>query len=171
SFVDDPTRILRAVRYEKRFHFRIEPRTLSALKMACQEDAFVSITPVRYFNDFKRILQEADPVPPLRRLRFVDGLRYFTFGALEEKLLDKIVKSQCTTSDFHKEGCEDWIPRLAGLLALLDQRRAEELLTLFNVSRHERQNIMQFLHFLHVPDMLVRLRQKSAKTSLGKRSL
>lgn len=31
SFVDDPTRILRAVRFEQRFHFRIEERTLQLI--------------------------------------------------------------------------------------------------------------------------------------------
>jgi tRNA nucleotidyltransferase (CCA-adding enzyme) len=34
SFVDDPTRILRAVRFEKRFDFKIEERTLELLKAA-----------------------------------------------------------------------------------------------------------------------------------------
>ncbi len=34
SFVDDPTRILRAVRFEKKFNFQIEPRTLELLKGA-----------------------------------------------------------------------------------------------------------------------------------------
>jgi tRNA nucleotidyltransferase (CCA-adding enzyme) len=34
SFVDDPTRILRAVRFEQRFDFRIGPRTLELLKNA-----------------------------------------------------------------------------------------------------------------------------------------
>ncbi len=31
SFVDDPTRILRAIRFEQRFHFRIEERTLQLI--------------------------------------------------------------------------------------------------------------------------------------------
>ncbi len=34
SFVDDPTRMLRAVRFEKRFHFDIEKRTLELLREA-----------------------------------------------------------------------------------------------------------------------------------------
>ncbi len=34
SFVDDPTRILRAIRFEQRFNFRIEQRTLDLLKEA-----------------------------------------------------------------------------------------------------------------------------------------
>lgn len=34
SFVDDPTRILRAVRLEQRLKFHIEPRTLELIKDA-----------------------------------------------------------------------------------------------------------------------------------------
>jgi len=34
SFVDDPTRMLRAVRFEQRFGFQIEPRTLELLREA-----------------------------------------------------------------------------------------------------------------------------------------
>ena len=34
SFVDDPTRLIRAVRFEKRFNFTIEPRTLQLMKEA-----------------------------------------------------------------------------------------------------------------------------------------
>jgi len=63
SFIDDPTRILRAVRYEKRFGFKCEPRTLSALKEAIEENSFRFISGVRYFNEFRRILQEEDPKP------------------------------------------------------------------------------------------------------------
>ena len=34
SFLDDPTRILRAVRFEQRYNFKIEPSTLALLKQA-----------------------------------------------------------------------------------------------------------------------------------------
>ncbi|HWQ84748.1 MAG TPA: hypothetical protein VN363_09285, partial [Anaerolineales bacterium] len=34
SFIDDPTRLLRAVRFEQRFGFQIEPRTLELMKQA-----------------------------------------------------------------------------------------------------------------------------------------
>ena len=34
SFVDDPTRMLRAVRFEQRFGFQIEPRTLELIDEA-----------------------------------------------------------------------------------------------------------------------------------------
>jgi tRNA nucleotidyltransferase (CCA-adding enzyme) len=51
SFVDDPTRMLRAVRFEQRFGFKIEERTLELLKEAITLIARVSGDRVRHELD------------------------------------------------------------------------------------------------------------------------
>ncbi len=66
SFVDDPTRILRAVRYEQRFNFTIEPRTLELLGDAIE--LLDRVTPARIRHELERILQEDLPEKPLARL-------------------------------------------------------------------------------------------------------
>jgi tRNA nucleotidyltransferase (CCA-adding enzyme) len=66
SFVDDPTRILRAVRYEQRFGFTIEPRTLELLHEALE--LIDRVTPARIRHELERILQETRPEPVLQRL-------------------------------------------------------------------------------------------------------
>lgn len=169
SFVDDPTRIIRAVRYEKRFGFKLEARTLSALKTACHEDAFMTITPVRYYNEFKRMLDEDDPLLALRRLRTLDGLRYFSFGQAEERLLDKIVRSQAMTFSSDQSLSDVRLLRLSGLLCFLDKARVDELMVLFNIPRVEKEKILQFLHFLRVPDMLGRLKRREFAISPKRR--
>ncbi|NLE65181.1 MAG: CCA tRNA nucleotidyltransferase [Elusimicrobia bacterium] len=155
SFVDDPTRILRAVRYEKRFDLKMEDRTLAALKSACHEDAFRTITPVRYFHEFVRILEEEDPLPALRRLRSVEGLRYFSLDAHAEKMIAKIVMFQKEKGIAIRSNA--WILRISALLACLPQDRIDHLLKIFQVARADRREIDKFLHFLSVPDMLPRL--------------
>jgi tRNA nucleotidyltransferase (CCA-adding enzyme) len=67
SFVDDPTRILRAVRYEQRFGFHIEPRTLELLLDAVE--LLDKVTPARIRHELERILQESAPERALRRLQ------------------------------------------------------------------------------------------------------
>ncbi|MBF0123221.1 MAG: CCA tRNA nucleotidyltransferase [Candidatus Omnitrophica bacterium] len=170
SFVDDPTRIIRAVRYKKRFGFKLEARTLSALKTACHEDVFMTITPVRYFNEFKRILDEDDPSSALRRLRVLDGLRYFSFGQVEERLLDKIVRSQATVFSYQESWSDVRLLRLAGLLCFLDKPRVDQLMVLFNMPKSDKQKILEFLHFLRVPDMLGRLKTREFATSPKRRT-
>jgi tRNA nucleotidyltransferase (CCA-adding enzyme) len=65
SFVDDPTRILRAVRYEQRFDFAIEPRTLELLTDALE--LLDRVTPARIRHELERILQEETPEKALLR--------------------------------------------------------------------------------------------------------
>jgi len=66
SFVDDPTRMLRAIRFEQRFGFRIEERTLQLLIEALQLIDRVSGDRIRHELD--HILNEEQAVPMLARL-------------------------------------------------------------------------------------------------------
>jgi tRNA nucleotidyltransferase (CCA-adding enzyme) len=67
SFVDDPTRILRAVRYEQRLGFRIEPRTLARLKDAIADGYLAALGGDRFRHELEMILREDRPGPPLTR--------------------------------------------------------------------------------------------------------
>jgi tRNA nucleotidyltransferase (CCA-adding enzyme) len=57
SFIDDPTRILRAIRFEKRYNFRIEPKTLGALKEAVGLKMLEIIQPQRLSHELILILK------------------------------------------------------------------------------------------------------------------
>ena len=67
SFADDPTRILRAVRYEQRLGFRIEDETLSLAQEAIAQGHMASVSGDRVRHELERILQEERPALPLRR--------------------------------------------------------------------------------------------------------
>jgi len=66
SFVDDPTRMLRAVRFEQRFGFRIEDRTLELIHQARPLLAKVSGDRIRHELD--HILEEPQAASMLSRL-------------------------------------------------------------------------------------------------------
>jgi tRNA nucleotidyltransferase (CCA-adding enzyme) len=66
SFIDDPTRILRAVRYEQRLDFVIEPRTEELIADALP--MLDRVTGDRIRHELERALQEADPVSVMERL-------------------------------------------------------------------------------------------------------
>ncbi len=67
SFVDDPTRMFRAVRYEQRFHFRIDDDTLMLMASAISLGLMDTVSGDRWMHEIDRILEEADPVRPLLR--------------------------------------------------------------------------------------------------------
>jgi tRNA nucleotidyltransferase (CCA-adding enzyme) len=66
SFVDDPTRILRAVRLEQRLHFTIEPRTTELIGSALPLLDRLSGSRIRH--ELELAFQEADPALVLARL-------------------------------------------------------------------------------------------------------
>ena len=67
SFRDDPTRILRAVRYAGRFSFRLADDTLARLQAALADEAMSTISGDRIRHEVARILDEPAPLPILRR--------------------------------------------------------------------------------------------------------
>ncbi|MCB9152856.1 MAG: CBS domain-containing protein [Caldilineae bacterium] len=74
SFVDDPTRILRAVRFEQRFGFVIEQRTQELIGNAVA--LLDRITPARIRHELELIFAEARPEQALLRLQ--------QFGVVQE---------------------------------------------------------------------------------------
>jgi tRNA nucleotidyltransferase (CCA-adding enzyme) len=73
SFVDDPTRMLRAVRFEKRFNFRIEDRTLQLLQEAITLMDRVSGDRIRH--ELNTILAESNAAQILTRLNELQLLK------------------------------------------------------------------------------------------------
>jgi len=81
SFIDDPTRILRAVRFEQRYGFNIEKRTLRLLKEAASGNMLSAVQPQRTRDELILFFKEREPVRYVRRLNNLYG-----FGFLHPKL-------------------------------------------------------------------------------------
>ena len=67
SFIDDPTRILRAVRYEQRLGFALEKESRSRLHDALAGGYVAAVSGDRLRHELERILEERDPLPALLR--------------------------------------------------------------------------------------------------------
>ncbi len=77
SFVDDPTRILRAIRFEGRLKFTIEAKTLGFIKNALGQGMIHRVKAPRFFSEFKKILMEDHFALMLRRFDELLGVAYF----------------------------------------------------------------------------------------------
>ncbi|MDE3089038.1 MAG: CBS domain-containing protein [Chloroflexota bacterium] len=73
SFVEDPTRILRAARFEQRFGFKIEPRTETLVGDAL--DMLHRVSGERLRHELTLIFQESEPEKALARLAELGVLR------------------------------------------------------------------------------------------------
>jgi tRNA nucleotidyltransferase (CCA-adding enzyme) len=68
SFVEDPTRVFRAVRFEQRFGFRIGKLTEGLIKNAIKIEAFKRLSGNRLFGELRQLLEEERVVECVQRL-------------------------------------------------------------------------------------------------------
>jgi len=78
SFKDDPTRILRAVRFSQRFGFRIEAKTFRLLREAINQGLLDKVHPHRLRDELILILKESDPFGPLKVLSQLGALSFIS---------------------------------------------------------------------------------------------
>jgi len=68
SFVEDPTRAFRAIKFEQRFGFSNGKLTSSLIKNAVNMDFFKRLSGKRIFIELRQILEEENPAPAIIRL-------------------------------------------------------------------------------------------------------
>lgn len=87
SFVEDPTRIFRAIRFEQRFGFTIGKLTSSLIQNALKMDFFHKLSGIRIFSELKLILEEGNPVRAIQRLYDLGLMNVIHPALLRDKYL------------------------------------------------------------------------------------
>ncbi|MBN1142388.1 MAG: CBS domain-containing protein [Deltaproteobacteria bacterium] len=75
SFVEDPTRVFRAIRLEQRLGFRISPDSELLLRSAVRTGFLNRVSGSRLLNELIIIFKESDPLPALKRMAEFDVLK------------------------------------------------------------------------------------------------
>jgi len=68
SFVEDPTRIFRAIKFSNRFGFKIGKVTSNLIKNAIKIDCFKNLSGLRVLSELKQIFEEENPIPAIRTM-------------------------------------------------------------------------------------------------------
>jgi tRNA nucleotidyltransferase (CCA-adding enzyme) len=76
SFVEDPTRVLRAVRFEQRFNFHLSKHTHNLIKTAVNMKLFDRLTGERIYTELVLMFSESEPLKVLKRMRELDLLKF-----------------------------------------------------------------------------------------------
>lgn len=123
SFVDDPTRIFRAVRFEQRFNFRIEPHTEELIKKAIGLKMVDRTQKQRIREEIIAILSEEKPLKAVKRLSELNELRFISAGLKLRKniggifdSIDEILSWYDTTPLKRKHLISQWLIYMAALL-------------------------------------------------------
>ncbi len=90
SFVEDPTRILRAVRFEKRFGFRIGKQTLDLMKQCLNLNLLEHVNGARIWHELKSIFLEKEPADILARLSKLGAFRLIHPNLSWDKGLERL---------------------------------------------------------------------------------
>ena len=81
SFIEDPTRAFRAVRFAERFSYRISRHTENLMKSALRMDIFTKLTGSRIFDELELIFRELEPSKVVATMS-----QYGLLGAIHPKL-------------------------------------------------------------------------------------
>jgi tRNA nucleotidyltransferase (CCA-adding enzyme) len=114
SFVEDPTRVFRAIRFEQRFEFTIGKLTAGLIANAISMDFFRELSGKRVFAELRLILQEENPVAAIRRLNDFNLLKVIHPSVKLENDLQKTLNSAKKVLSWHdllflEETYKKWI--------------------------------------------------------------
>jgi tRNA nucleotidyltransferase (CCA-adding enzyme) len=126
SFVEDPTRVFRAVRFEQRFGFRIGKLTSALIENAVRMDFFRKLSGRRLFSELRQILEEDRPVMALHRLHEFNLLKVIHPKIVYDSAMEALLHSVEKVLTWHnllflEEPCREWMVYLLALMRSFDQ--------------------------------------------------
>jgi tRNA nucleotidyltransferase (CCA-adding enzyme) len=171
SFVEDPTRILRAVRFEQRFHFSIGGQTLRLIKNALALKIFDRLSGSRIFNELRLIMQESSPLACLRRLKKLGVLKaihpFLKLDTAREKILAEVERVYGGYKLLFQEyDLEQWKLYMLGLTHGLNLHKLEQVFRRLNFSKRERTEMIELRrHIFQATHDLGKWRTSTRQTS------
>lgn len=150
SFIDDPTRILRAIRFEQRYDFRIERDTLRLLKEAINTGMLEEVSAHRVKYELVLMLREERPVKCLRRIKELAGFSFIAdgLGLSQDKIrfLNAIEKTIAWFKQTMptKRKLDSWLMYFIGLISDLDTQKVAKTCQDFAFRRGESKRILSY---------------------------
>lgn len=142
SFVEDPTRILRAIRFEQRFDFRIGGQTERLIRNAVQMNFFQRLSGSRIFHELRLIFDEKNVLRCLRRMEEFNLLAYIHPSLkLDEQLIHFLEEVESVRNWYRmlyeEPAIESWKLYLLGLCGVLPPEEVAQVT--LNLALTERQ--------------------------------
>ncbi|MCL4439518.1 MAG: CBS domain-containing protein [Firmicutes bacterium] len=151
SFIEDPTRILRAIRFEQRYDMAVEPQTLRLIKEAVREKVISRLTTERMWGELKSILEEADPEHILDRMSEL-GVWEYLFPEIAfwevQYVISEIPQALMILRNWGwAEPAEKWLPYFLGILHLTTQEKAYQICQRYNLGRRQTDKVLDTIAY------------------------
>jgi tRNA nucleotidyltransferase (CCA-adding enzyme) len=148
SYVEDPTRVFRAIRFEQRFGFQIGKHTQNLMKNAVKVGFLERLSGGRVLSELILILQEENPLPALKRMRDFN-LFHFLHPKLkldeQAEILFQQIHHVISWFDllFLEQRYERWIIYFYGLIDSLKEEEIKELCQRLTLNEKLRKKVIE----------------------------
>ena len=146
SFVEDPVRILRAVRFEMRLGFRCEPHTEELIRSSCAVDLHGHVPAARLWEELRDLLSDSGPRRALLRMAELGELSVFhpdlTPAPEIEALLLSVEKSLTWWRGFASLPCL-WRVWLAAVTHGLPPEGVREVALRYHLAKEARHSLVR----------------------------
>lgn len=159
SFVEDPTRIMRAIRFETRYGFTIEPDTLRFAKDAIERRLLGQLSYKRILQELILILNEQDPIPALQRMVEIGVWQYILPEVkLEEISLTKLKRVPVITA-WYKErylsvDMQVWLVYIMVILSKLPRETIDDIMERYHFDKYAQTAINEALLVPEIVELL-----------------
>lgn len=128
SFIEDPTRAFRAIRFSERFGFKISAHTTNLIKTAARINLFDKLSGIRLYDELVLLFLETEPLNAVKRLLKFDLLKFIHPELKITKSLEEtFISIQETFAWFKLLFIEEDLNKShLFLMALFDELKAEE---------------------------------------------
>jgi tRNA nucleotidyltransferase (CCA-adding enzyme) len=145
SFIDDPTRILRAVRFEQRYDFQLEAQTKKFLWEAVRQRVLNRVSNERVWEELKHLFAEQKAGGMLARLNELKVWPALFPGVVYEEVASVLEKLPASRKllrkwDFSNLG-EPWLIYLIAILYNTEHRKAERLCAKYRLSKKQADKV------------------------------
>ncbi|HEX3033285.1 MAG TPA: CBS domain-containing protein [Bacillota bacterium] len=143
SFVEDPTRVFRAVRFEQRYDFTMEAQTLELAKKAIRDRWLQKLSYDRIREEIKHTFNEEFPIKAITRMRelglWQTILPEITVDEEIQRVVDSLPQAnKLITMDLeHPREFHPWLTYFAAMVHKLSGEQVQNVCERLKLSGHE----------------------------------
>ena len=167
SFVEDPTRVFRAIRFEQRLDFRIAPHTEGLIKTSVRMNLLENVGGARLRNELIQMLNEKEPAAAISRMASLGVLPYIHPALKLTPSTSRVVAEAGRVLGWFRlsyleEPCNHWQVYFLALCDHLNRSDFEAVCTRLAIRERDREHV--FSHRQRALSALATLQRRTRRS-------